>query len=103
MIDIFADKIKDEPTREALQKLVAAMNSYPWLLGKWFFLEVNLISGNNTITHQLGFKPVDAILLSQTGTATVTFNYDNFTTNTIQMTASAATKVRILYGEYIRG
>jgi hypothetical protein len=94
--------IEDNNVREALEVLKEVLNSFPFLKGKWQFIEYTVTSAvaNQKIPHQLGFAPKDIILLSRTGLASVTFNNDSFNDKTIDITTTAATRIRMLVGTY---
>lgn len=56
---------------------------------------------NAKIPHGLGFKPLDVMQTSLIGAGvTVTFNYDLFDTETIDITVSGACSIRFFIGAY---
>jgi hypothetical protein len=93
MLDIAIDSIEDNITREALQSLIEALRDNPFIRSRGQLLSYTATAAvtNQKIAHQLPFKPKHAVLLSRTGSATVTFNNDNFTSSAIDVTTSAAT------------
>ena len=106
MIRVQLDGIEDDKTKEALRKIVEEINSFPILKGTWQFIEFTTASGaisGQRFNHRLGFKPLDVILLSTTGGATVTWSYADFTSTTIKVSTSAPTTVRAFIGSYKEG
>lgn len=70
--------------------------------GKFFEVAFTGAGTNALIAHGLGFIPKDVIHLSQrnSDSATVTYNYDDFTDTYMSITVSAATTVRFYVGSY---
>lgn len=100
MINLFIEEINDTPTREALIRLVEQLKTIPFVNGNWDFIEKPLKIGDNSLNHNLGFKPKDVIILSQTGQSVLTPKYNLSTKTTITINSSLATSVRLLVGEY---
>lgn len=69
------------------------------------FIEITTTAAvtNTAFGHNLGYVPKDMIIMSITGGATVTVNYDRFTSTTVNITTSAATTIRALIGRYSNG
>ena len=102
MLDFPLISIQDNNVRESLEVLKELLNQFPFLKGKWQFLEYSATAAvtNQKIPHQLGFSPKDAILLSKTGSATVTINYDSFDESNVNVTTTGATRIRFFIGTY---
>lgn len=64
------------------------------------FLEVlfTQAESNRRIRHSLGLVPLDIVLTHLSGVGSVTFNYSEFTTEYIDLTASDACRVRFFFG-----
>lgn len=93
--------IVDLVLRRNFENLDAFLKQNPQLDGFKFF-EINpkgtILDG--VITHNLGFKPQDVILTHFSGTGTVTFNYDKFTTTKAYYTTTGACRMRFFIGTY---
>lgn len=102
MIKFFLQEIKDLFVRENFISLNRLLRSEATLKGnfKFFTYTFTAAATGATIQHTFGFVPKDVILLSVTNGATVTFNYDNFTRTTIEVTSDAATTFRAFFGKY---
>ena len=102
MIEAFVDTIADQAVKDAFRRVLQQLNAIPQIKGTWRFIEIPLTAAvtNRRITHGLGFRPKDVIHLSNSGGATVTYHYDSFTRDYIQITTSAATTIRALVGSY---
>jgi hypothetical protein len=51
------------------------------------------------VPHALGFQPSDAILLSKSGSGSVTFNFDAFSGENISVSSTGAVTIRALVGK----
>ena len=102
MLDVFVDSIEDTNTREVLRDLIDSLRANPFIKARGQLLSTSFIGAvtNFKLAHQLPFKPKHAVLLSKTGTATVTLNYDNFTDAVIDITTSAATEITVYVGTF---
>jgi hypothetical protein len=77
------------------------INENPFVVFIGKRIEISLSAGNNQlIGHGLDFTPTDAIILSVTNGATVSFDYDSFDDTYIQIDVSAATTVRMAVGKF---
>jgi len=102
MIRVFYEVISDLKVREAIKSLLDSLNQTVWMKGNWHFKEVE-ISGAVTghqITHSLGFRPKDVLLLHNSENVTVTWEYGDFTKSAIFVTTSGATQLRFFVGQY---
>jgi hypothetical protein len=100
VLDVFIDSIEDISTREVLRDLIEELNANPFIKARGQLLTIIATGAltNHKQAHQLPFKPKHAVLLSKTGSATVTLNYDNFTDSVIDITTSAATTITLFVG-----
>lgn len=92
--------VQDLNLKDLFQYIQRMANINP-LFGKGMAVKEYSFTGAVTdakISHGLGFRPTDAILTYKSGTATVSFNYDNFDEDNIVVTTSGATTLRILLG-----
>lgn len=96
-----AIRLKDEPTRELLFRLIQYIERSPLLSFGFEFIEYTFSeAGSVQVPHGLGFIPKDIILTSKTGTGNVTFNYESFTKSALSITVTGACAVRFLVGTY---
>ena len=86
MINLIFKDILDAYIIENFRRIQDFLNSQVFLMGDFKF------------KHNLDFIPKDIIQTAKTGTATVTFNYDRFDENYIDITTSGAVTVRFLAG-----
>ena len=102
MISLFLQEIKDVFTRENFLLLQRGFNEEPLLKGNFKFFTYTFDSAVSgfEVPHRLGFIPKDVLLLSATNSATVTFDYQAFSTTTIKVTTSASTTIRAFLGRY---
>lgn len=98
---IFKD-IQDEYVRENFERLTLFLQEFPFFRGEWRFFELAFTSTltNVNVAHGLGFKPTDVIQTSVTGAGSVTFNFNSFTSENINVTTTAACTVRCFIGAY---
>ena len=96
------DLIKDQYTREGFQYLYDYLQAQPLLQGEFQHFELTFDNAvtNEKVTHSLGFSPSDIIITSSIGAGAVTFNYDEFTETTLDITTSGAVVVRFFGGRY---
>ena len=96
-----AIRLKDEPTRELLFRVIQYLERNVLLSFGFEFIEYTIEAAMTaTIPHGLGFVPKDALLTSKTGSGTITLNYDSFTNRDISVTASVPCTIRILIGTF---
>lgn len=94
-------KVKDIYSQDNFKTLEDFVNTQPLFKGFFSFYEIAIPMGANfKFRHRLAFQPKDVLFLSCTGGATVTFNYDNFDREFIDVTASAITRARFFLGRY---
>ena len=96
------EQIEDEFSREALQYYWEFLQAVPFLQTNFQFFELDFggVVSNEKVKHSLGFQPLDIIVTSSIGAGTATFNYDKFTSTTLDITTSGAVKVRFFGGRY---
>lgn len=94
--------IEDPYIRENFKRLSNFLQSFPLFRGEWAFFELTFDSAktNALIGHGLGFRPTDIIQTSKTGAGDITFNYDLFTSENLNITTTGACVVRCFVGAY---
>lgn len=98
---IFKD-IDDVYIRENFKRLNLFFQDFPFFRGEWRFFEFTFdgaVTGE-LLGHGLDFKPTDVIQTAVSDGETVTFNFDDFTTENISVTTSGACTVRCFIGAY---
>lgn len=95
-------EIKDEIVRENFGRLIDLLKGLPIVTSQMKFFEYTFTSAvtNLQIRHNLGFRPLDLIQSSVVGGATVTWNYDRFTNDFLDVTTSGSCVVRGFVGRY---
>lgn len=68
-----------------------------------FDITFTAAAANFKIDHDIGEIPLDLVQTYLTGSATVTWNYANFSKDTIDVTVSAACRVRFYVGTHKAG
>ena len=97
------DKVKDEYVRDNFRRVKEYLAADIMRKMSFQFFEWELTdSGTYVYPHSLGFQPLDVVQLSvrRPDTATVVWNYDDFTATNVSFTVSAACTVRALIGRY---
>ena len=106
MIKKLYTQFTDLQLRQNFKSLSQVFNVNPFLKGEWKFLALT-ISNSGTylkIPHNLGFKPLDVIVLSSVGGA-FGFNYTLFDSTNLNMNVNLTNSavpltVRLLVGRY---
>lgn len=99
MINLDLGKIKDDPTRNALESLQRSINGNDISSSTLKLIEINhstAVTGES-LYHNLGYIPTDIWITKQVG-GTITWDWDNATTERIKYTTSGAVIIRLLIG-----
>ena len=93
IVDVYVQK-----NFRALQDYFASQNQ----LLNFKFVEVIFTQSvaNQKVSHGCGFLPQDIIVSRVTGTGTVSFNWANFTSTTLDLTATGPCRIRFYVGTY---
>ena len=67
---------------------------------KFFSIEIPKSVTNFKVKHDLGFVPLDVIIMHNSNNVSVTINYLKFDVSNLDITASGATTLRCLVGRY---
>lgn len=110
VLNYFTREIQDAYIRENFQRLREYFRNDPVVQSQFTFATYDISDKSPSpaypftqdVPHALKFTPTDVILLSVTNddAASVTFNYDDFTDTTLNITVSAACTVRAFVGRY---
>lgn len=102
MVIIDVEKIQDPIARENFQNIQQFLNDDTLTRGKFTFYEIIFTKAetHKRIPHRLGFVPKDILQTSLTGAGAITWNYALFTTDFLDVTTTAACKVRAFIGRY---
>lgn len=100
--NFYLSGIEDEFVRENFRLLDDYLRDVDFLAGEFRHIEIVLESAvtNFKFAHNLGFVPRDIILTFVTDGATVTWDYDSFDRENIQLDTSAACTIRFFVGRY---
>ena len=100
--DFIYKDIEDIYTKESLQRLVKFLEKFPLLFGDFTLKELTFDHAvtNERIPHGLGFRPIDIIQTSKIGAGDITFNFDKFTTQFLDVTTTGPCTVRTFIGAY---
>lgn len=93
--------VEDQPTREMFEIIRKFLLEAPMLQfrGKIFTIESKVAITSAKIKHSLGFRPLDALVLSKNG-GTLTFLHDKFTESELFYTIGAGVSARVLIGTF---
>lgn len=100
----FFEDIEDKETRENFRKLDSYLKEDTNLLGFHHFeIIIDRAVTNLKYPHSLGFQPKDVLMTSQIGSGTITWNYDLFDENNLDITTTGPTTVRAYIGTHVEG
>ena len=101
-LDLRADKIVDENTRDSFQGLEEYLQGQVILQGQWEFFELDFTEAvsNFKWPHQFNFVPQDVILTGSQGDQRFTFNFELFDFTNLDITVQGPVKLRFLAGRY---
>lgn len=105
MMKFFLKEIQDLYAQANFEMIKDFIKSQIILRFQWTFVafETDVAVTNKKIRHSLGFVPKDLIETFKTGAGTITYNYDNFDTEFIDLTTTGPCKVRFLIGLFKEG
>lgn len=87
------------PAKDNFVSVETMLNGNPITNGQWKLYDDSYQPGMQTISHNLGFKPLDVLVLHESG-GTVAFHYASFTDKKIIFTVSTSeTRLRFLVGK----
>lgn len=101
-IQIQLDQVADKAVSKALETVRDEFNSETLLRGEWKFFEIRFTAAvtNFKYQHRLGFKPLDVLQTSKTGAGALTWNYDTFDKDYLNVTTTGPCVVRAFVGRY---
>jgi hypothetical protein len=100
-VNISLREIADRYIREAFQGIVNFIKRHALFRGKWEFVEHTASSaGTYKIRHSLRSVPKDVIQTSLTGTGSLSWQYNQFTSEYVEVTTTGACTVRAFIGSY---
>lgn len=97
---LFRKEIVDEYTQTNFKRLQDYFAADPVTNMEWKFFEIPAAAGTNFYPHRLGFVPKDIVVTYNSGNATITWIYTQFTDQLIKFTSSSPTVLRVLVGRY---
>ena len=99
---LFKKEIEDEFAQENFKRLTDYANKYPLFRCNFQFLEIQISKAvtNFKYPHNLGFQPLDVIIMHNKNNVSVTLNYSKFDATNLDITTSGATTLRCLVGRY---
>lgn len=104
MINFFKQEIVDLFTRENFFKLENYFRTDPFRKGNFKFMEIVSpgVWASKAVAHNLKFTPKDIIPLSVASPdgVTVTWHYDDFTSDNLYISTSGACTIRAYVGRY---
>ena len=103
MIKLLRKEIEDNYLQENFLRIEREINSQDLLRGQWKFFELDFSKSvtNFRFQHRLPFLPKDVIQTSLTGVGALTFNYDLFTKEHLDVSTTGPCVVRFFVGAYL--
>ena len=100
MIPFPIKEMKDPIIRRSFELLDTFLNSQTVLKGQWSLVEISFdkLETNFKYKHSLPFIPRDVIQISILGTGVVTWNYDKFDSENLDISTTGKCTVRALIG-----
>ena len=100
-MELLIREMTDEYVRENFQRVKAYLQTEKQLAGfKFFEIVIPSSVTNFKFKHNLGFVPKDVLQTSLRGTGTLTWNYDHFTRDFLDITTTGACTVRAFIGTH---
>jgi hypothetical protein len=101
-MELRLQEIEDPIIRENFERVKSDVESFPFLKGKWRFVEIVFTGAvtNYQYPHGLAFIPKDVIQTSITGAGSLTWNYATFSRTHLDITTTGACTVRAFVGTY---
>lgn len=95
-------EIEDQYIQENFKRIMdyGAQNPLDRANFKFFSIEFLKAETNFKYKHNLGFTPLDVIIMHNSNNVNVTLNYSSFDSNDLNITVSGATTLRCLVGRY---
>jgi len=102
-LELFVPETKDEIARENFDRIREFVSNdlFTKFDGEHFTVDIPAAITNLRYEHRLGFKPQDVILTSKIGAGSVTFNYNLFTNQFIDITTTGAATIRFVAGTFV--
>lgn len=99
---LFRKEIEDEFAQDNFAKLLDWSEKEALLRCEFQFLSLDIPNSgaNQKFAHKLNFVPLDVIILHNSNNASVTLNYSKFDATNLDITSTAATRLRCLVGRY---
>jgi hypothetical protein len=104
-LDLNLKDIEDPIVRENFFRLKRFIEEQTILDGFFTFFEIDIPAAvtSKPVKHNLSFIPKDIVLLSITGDYNAYFNYNDFTSSHIYITAAGPCVIRFLVGTFNKG
>ncbi len=99
---LLRQEIQDLYVQENFKRIMDYGNANPLDRSSFSFLSIEIPGAvtNFKFKHNLGFVPLDVIIMHNSNNAAITLNYSKFDSNDLDITASGATQLRCLVGRY---
>lgn len=105
MRQLLVNEIADTYVRENFKRIAAEFREQVLLRGKFTFFEIEFPNAvtNQKYAHYLGFMPKDIVTTSVRGGGSLTWNYDLFDAQFLNITTTGACTIRAFIGSYTEG
>lgn len=102
---LFLEEISDTYIQQNFVRLLAFFTKQRLLGAEFKHFEISFKGAvtNSKFKHNLGFVPRDVIQTSSIGAGVLTWNYDKFDANFLDITTTGAVRVRAFVGSYQEG
>lgn len=95
----------DKIVLENFRRIEKVWSNEAILKGSWKFIQITITGAvtNYKFKHYLKFIPLDVIQTSKTGVGSITWNYELFDRDNLDITTTGACVVRALVGRHEEG
>jgi len=102
-LELLPNIIKDEASQENFDRIRLFINEdlFSKFDGNFYELSLDASVTNLRFQHRLGFKPRDIFVTSTIGAGAVTFNYDLFDKDNLDITTTDACDIRFVAGSFV--
>lgn len=101
-LELKLQELQDQVARENFFRIKKFVDQKLFLRGEWVFFEIAVAAAvtNFKFKHGLGFVPTDVLQTSSIGAGVLTWNYDKFDRQFLDITTTGPATVRVFVGRF---
>ncbi len=105
MLSLSLAQIRDVDVRRNFEKIQGFFRALQFVQAQMRFVRIQFVAAGTNIRypHNLGFLPKDVLQTSLVGTGSLTWNYDKFDKEFLDITVTGPCTVRAFIGAYQDG